>query len=320
MKAIRFARTGGPEVLELVEDEPTPPSAGQVLVEVSVAGVNFRDLNHRTGTQPVSLPSGIGLEGVGRVVEVGEGVEELRVGQRVAWCDRLGSYATHVTLAADRCVPVPDRLDGDVACGLMLQGITAHYLTRTTFPVGPDTSVLIHAASGGVGRLLVQLAVRAGATVVATTSSPAKAEEVRELGAQVVLDRTVDDVVARTREATGGVDVVYDSVGATTWDASLASLRPRGLAVLFGTASGPVPTIAVSALADGGSLKATRPRLVDHISTSEELRARAEELFGLAMDQELSVHVHERYHLPEAARAQTDLESGRTAGKLLIYP
>lgn len=320
MTAVRFSHTGGPEVLQLVETGLTPPGRGEVVVEVSVAGVNFRDLNHRSGLQPVALPSGIGLEGVGRVIGLGEGVVDLRVGQRVAWCDRLGSYASHVTLAADRCVVVPDRLDGDVACGLMLQGITAHYLVRTTFPVGEGVSVLVHAASGGVGRLLVQLAVRAGARVLATTAGEQKVQEVEALGAHVVIDRTTEDVVARVREDSGGVDVVYDSIGAATWDASLASLRRRGMAVLYGSASGPVASVPIATLADGGSLLVTRPRLVDHIVTTQELRARAEELFALALDRQLAVHVHERYHLRDAAKAHKALESGLTAGKLLLYP
>lgn len=320
MPAIRFSHTGGPEVLQHVETAATSPGRGEVIVEVSVVGVNFCDLNYRSGLQPVALPSGIGLEGVGRIIGLGDGVDDLRVGQRVAWCDRLGSYASHVTLAADRCVEVPDRLDGDVACGLMRQGITAHYLTRTTFRVSEGASVLIHTASGGVGRLLVQLAVREGARVFATVAGAQKVAEVEALGAHMVIDRTTEHIATRVREDIGGVDVVYDSIGAATWDASIASLRRRGLAVLYGSASGPVRSVSIAAMADSGSLMVTRPRLVDHIVTTQELRTRAKELFALALDRQLAVHVHERYHLRDAAAAHLALESGLTAGKLLLYP
>lgn len=322
MRAIRLRTTGGPEVLEHVTDLPDPePQAGEVLIDVSVAGINFRDINHRTGSQPTPIPGGIGLEGLGRVLDVGEGVADLRVGQRVAWCDRIGSYASHLVAPADRCVPVPDELDGDTACGLMLQGLTAHYLTRDTYPLVEGSVAVVHAASGGVGRLLVQLARHAGARVVATTTSAEKAELIRELGADEVVVRATDDLVDRVMGLTDGrgADVVYDSIGATTWDASLRSLRRRGTAVLYGSASGPIEPVDPNSLAAHGSLLFTRPRLADH-TVGEELRTRAEELFALAQQGVVSVVVHERYPLQQAAIAQAALESGSTAGKLLLYP
>jgi NADPH:quinone reductase len=320
VRAIRFSATGGSEVLSL-EELPVPvPGAGEVLVEVRVAGVNFIDTYHRSGLYPVPLPSGLGTEGCGIVLAVGEGVTDRNVGQRIAWSDTLGSYAEQVVVRADRCVVVPDALDDATACALMLQGMTAHYLAFSTFPLGKEHTALVFAAAGGVGRLLVQLAKQRGARVIACTSTPAKAAMVRDLGADEVLLYRDVDVAAEVRRLTAGVgaDVVYDSVGATTWQASLDSLRRRGLAVFCGNASGPVPPIDPALLNQKGSLFMTRPKLTDHVADLDELEWRAGAVFGLAVAGHLDVALHGRYALEDAARAHDDLESGTTTGKLIL--
>ncbi len=322
MRAIRIERTGGPEVLVAVEEPDPEPGPGAVVVAVEHAGVNFIDTYHRSGLYPLPLPSGIGLEGVGVIRAVGPGVVDRRAGQRVAWADRLGSYADVVAVDADRTVVVPEALAPDVACALMLQGMTAHYLVTSTSPLGAGSTALVYAAAGGVGRLLVQLAVRRGARVLACTSTPEKAAAVRALGAAEVIPYRDVDVASRVRELTDGVgaDVVYDSVGAATWRASLAAARPRGTVVFYGNASGPIPPLDLQELARHGSLFTTRPRLNDHIATSAELGWRADELFALAASDDLDVAIHARHPLAEAARAHAELESGTTAGKVLLTP
>jgi NADPH:quinone reductase len=322
MDAIRFERTGDPDVLSLVQLDDPEPGPTEALVEVAAAGVNFIDTYQRSGLYPVGLPSGLGGEGAGTVLAVGDQVRGVEVGDRVAWSEGLGSYATHAVVEADRLVPVPDDLDLEVAGAVMLQGMTAHYLCHSTETLGSDHTVLVYAAAGGVGRLLVQLAKRRGARVLACTSTEEKAEAVRALGAdEVILYRDVD-VPATVRELTDGhgVDVVYDSVGADTWEDSLDSLRPRGLCVFFGNASGPVPPLDVRQLAQKGSLFTTRPTLAHYIATHDELTWRASSLFDLLRAGQLDVLIHERYPLAEAARAHTDLESGTTSGKLLLIP
>ncbi len=321
METIRFEHTGGPEVLTLTEAPDPSPGPGEVLVEVAAAGVNFIDTYHRTGLYPLELPSGLGLEGAGTVVAAGDGVE-LPVGTRVAWANTMGSYATRVTIPVDQAVEVPDSVDLDVAAAVMLQGMTAHFLSHSTMPLDGEDTVLVYAAAGGVGRLLVQLAKRRGARVLACTSTEEKAAEVRALGAdEIVFYRDVD-VPTRVRELTDGqgVDVVYDSVGADTWEGSLDSLRPRGLCVFFGNASGPVPPLDVRILAQKGSLFTTRPTLGHYVATHDELAWRAGSLFDLIEAGKLDVRIHERYPLADAGRAHTDLQSGTTTGKLLLVP
>jgi NADPH2:quinone reductase len=320
MKSIRFSTTGGPEVLEVVESEIPTPGPRQVLVDVVYAGVNFIDTYHRSGLYPLPLPSGNGLEGVGTIVAVGEGVTERQVGQRVAWSDTLGSYAEQVVVAADRCFVVPDGVDSATACALALQGMTAHYLAFSTFPLGKEHTALVYAAAGGVGRILVQLAVQRGARVLACTSTEEKAQAVRALGAHEVIPYRDVDVAERVRELTGGVgaDVVYDSVGAATWQSSLDSLRPRGMAVFYGSASGPIPAFDLQELNRRGSLFVTRPKLIDHTATQDELAWRAGALHGLVTSGNLEVNIHATYPLLEAAQAHRDLQSGTTAGKLLL--
>jgi NADPH:quinone reductase len=320
MRAVRFSSNGGPEVLE-VQDVPEPVAGpGQIVVAVAHAGINFIDTYHRSGLYPVQLPSGIGLEGAGTVIAVGEGVTDRHIGQTVAWADTMGSYAEQVAVAAGRTVVVPEGLDPAIACALMLQGMTAHYLAFSTFPLGEEHTALVYAAAGGVGRILVQLAVQRGARVLACTSTPEKAAAVRALGAAETIPYRDVDVAKRARELTDGVgvDVVYDSVGAATWESSLDSLRRRGMAVFFGNASGPVPPFDIAKLNQKGSLFVTRPKLFDHVATTDELGWRAGALFGLAASGHLDVTIHARYSLEDAARAQADLESGETSGKLLL--
>ncbi len=322
MQAIRVHEPGGPQVLRVDDvDDPTP-GPGEVQVEVAAAGVNFVDTYQRSGRYPLDLPVTPGLEGAGTVTSVGEGVDTPRVGQRVAWADGMGSYAELVTLRAERTVPVPDGVDDVTAAALPLQGMTAHYLASSTYRLGPDDTALVYAAAGGVGRLLVQLAKQRGATVLACTSTPEKAEQVRELGADEVILYRDRDVVAAVEELTAGhgVDVVYDSVGADTFDGSLDCLKPRGMMVLYGQSSGPVPPIDLQLLNRKGSLFATRPSLGAYTATHDELEWRAGALFELVRSGALAVHVHDRYPLADAQRAHEDLESGTTAGKLLLVP
>ncbi len=320
MKAVRFSTTGGPEVLEVVDIDAPTPGPGQVLVDVEYAGVNFVDVYQRMGRYPLPLPSGNGLEGVGTIAALGEGVTERQVGQRIAWADTVGSYAEQVAVKVERSFVVPDGVDSPTACALALQGMTAHYLAFSTFPLGEEHTALVYAAAGGVGRILVQLAVQRGARVLACTSTEEKAEAVRALGAHEVIFYRDVDVAATVRELTGGVgaDVAYDSVGASTWKSSLDSLRPRGMGVFYGNASGPVPPFDLMELNKRGSLFVTRPKLFDHTSTMEELSWRAGSLHGLVTSGNLKVDIHATYPLVEAAQAQRDLESGRTAGKLLL--
>lgn len=320
MKAVRFSTTGGPEVLEHVDVDAPSPGPGQVLVDVEYAGVNFIDTYHRSGLYPMPLPSGNGLEGVGTISALGEGVTDREVGQRIAWADTVGSYAEQVAVKVARSFVVPDGVDSPTACALALQGMTAHYLAFSTFPLGEEHTALIYAAAGGVGRILVQLAVQRGARVLACTSTEEKAEAVRALGAHEVIAYRDVDVAATVRELTGGIgaDVAYDSVGASTWQSSLDSLRPRGMGVFYGNASGPVPPFDLQELNKRGSLFVTRPKLFDHVSTEEELAWRAGSLHGLVTSGNLRVDIHATYPLAEAAQAQRDLESGTTAGKLLL--
>ncbi|HEY3819685.1 MAG TPA: quinone oxidoreductase [Polyangiaceae bacterium] len=321
MKAIRIARHGGPEVLELVELPTTRPGEGEALVRVEAAGVNFVDVYHRTGQYAREPPFTPGEEGAGVVEAVGPGVDGVRRGDRVAWTGVPGSYATEVVARAEKLVHVPDGLDTRRAAGAMLQGITAHYLTRSTFPLGPDDACLVHAAAGGVGLLLVQMAKRAGAFVLGTTSNDEKAKLVWEAGADHVIDytREVFHEVVRSRTEGRGVDVVYDSVGATTFDGSLLSLRPRGTMALFGQSSGRVPPVDLQILSARGSLFATRPTLRDHVATRAELVERADAVLGAIVRGELSLRIHEDFPLSKAADAHRALESRTTSGKLLLH-
>ncbi|WP_392544648.1 quinone oxidoreductase family protein [Oryzobacter telluris] len=314
---------GGRDVLAVEERTAPAPGPGQVLVEVAAAGVNFIDVYQREGVYPMPTPFVAGNEGAGTVVAVGEGVEGFAEGDRVAWPQGLGSAATYTLQPAAMLVPVPDAVDLEVAAAVMLQGLTAHYLVTSSHEVGEGTTALVHAAAGGVGQLLVQMVRARGGVVVATAGGPEKAETARALGADHVIDyRAVDDLAAEVRAATGGrgVDVAYDGVGKDTFDASLASLRPRGTLVLYGGASGQVPPFDIQRLNQGGSLFLTRPTLGHHLATRDELEWRASEVLGAVADGSLRVAIGGRYPLADAATAYADLEGRRTQGKLLLLP
>ncbi len=322
MQAIRLKRPGGPEVLELTEIPEPEPGPGEVLVAVAAAGVNFIDIYQRSGAYDIDLPGGLGLEGAGEVVAVGSDVTTRQVGDVVAWAGTRGSYATHVCVPADRCVRVPAGVTPEQAATVMLQGMTAHFLTHSTATLREGETVLAYAAAGGVGRLLVQLAVRRGARVLAATSTPEKAAQVRALGAEEVLLYRDVDVPRTVRELTGGegVGVVYDSVGAATFEDSLRSLRPRGLLVVYGASSGPVPPIDLQVLNAHGSLYLTRPSLFHHVASTDELEWRASSVLEQVRTGALALAVHDRYPLAEVGRAHEDLASGTTTGKLLVLP
>ncbi|HRA75094.1 MAG TPA: quinone oxidoreductase [Propionicimonas sp.] len=324
MHAIQAQRAGGPDVLTYLEVPDPVAGPGEVLVAVAAAGVNFIDTYQRGGVYPMRFPHVPGSEGAGEVVALGEGVTGLTVGQRVAWSDGPGSYAELVVVPAARLLPVPDGVSTEVAAALPLQGMTAHYLAFASYPVQPGDTVLVHAGAGGVGLLLTQWATARGARVITTVSTDEKEELSRAAGAAIVIryDRLGDltaELPALVREASdGGVAAVFDGVGRSTFDASLASLRRRGTLVLFGGASGQVPPFDLQRLNAGGSLSVTRPKLGDFIVTTEELRERSDALFAAVLDGTLQVRIGQRYPLAEAADAHRALEGRRTTGKVLL--
>jgi NADPH2:quinone reductase len=321
MLAIRPSRTGGPEVLH-VEQVPTPaPAAGQALVRVEAAGVNFIDIYHRTGQYSLPLPMPLGLEGAGVVEEVAAG-SDVKVGDHVAWAACPGSYATHVVAPIERLVPVPSGVPSTVAAASMLQGMTAHYLAHATVELKPGDTCLVHAAAGGVGLLLCQMAKRAGARVIGTVSTEEKATLARGAGAHEVILYTSADFLAETRQLTNGrgVDVVYDSVGKTTFDKSLECLRPRGMLVLYGQSSGPVPPVDLQILSRLGSLFVTRPTLGHYTASRAELLKRAGAVLGAVARGELSIRIGATFALAEAARAHAALGGRETTGKVLLVP
>ena len=322
MKAVRVNELGGPEVLSL-EDIPVPePEEGQILVDVNSAGVNFMDTYQRKGLYPVDPPFTLGAEGAGEILALGEGVTEFSVGDRVAWCDQQGAYADQISIKAARAVPIPEGLSDELAAASLLQGATAHYLVNDTFKLGSGHKCLIHAAAGGAGRLLVQLAKLAGAEVIATAGGPEKVELARSAGADHVIDYRNEDFVARTEEIAGpkALDVVYDGVGKATFEQGLTLLKPRSLMVAYGNASGPPDPLPVLRLSQLGSLYLTRPGLGNYIATTEELRSRAAAIFGLIANGKLEVIVGLRLPLQEAAEAHRKLEGRQTTGKVLLVP
>lgn len=327
MHAVVATSAGGPEVLRYDTVDAPAPGPGEVLVRVAAAGVNFIDTYRRSGVYTIDYPSVLGSEGAGVVEQVGSGVTEVAVGDHVAWSDGPASYAELVAVPAARTLPVPADVDLQVAAALPLQGMTAHYLATSTYPLGPGDTALVHAGAGGVGLLLTQLATARGARVVTTVSTEEKAELSRAAGASDVVNyREMQDLTtelpARVRELTGGegVHVVYDSVGKDTFDASLASLRPRGMLVLFGGSSGQVPPVDLQRLNSGGSLYVTRPSLGHYVATREELVSRATELFDAVRAGTLDVRVGHTYPLAEAAEAHRALEGRHTTGKVLLVP
>ena len=324
MRVIQVEQRGGPEVLTVAEHPAPQPGPGQIVAEIAAAGVNYMDIYQREGVggyRP-ELPFVTGAEGAGTVSAVGTGVIGLAIGDRIAWW-APGSYAEQVVLPADRVVPVPDEISTEVAAAALLQGMTAHYLVTSTYPVRPGDITVVHAAAGGVGLLLTQLIKRRGGLVVATCSGGEDGEKAglaRAAGADHVIG--YDRSRAVIDEITGGVGahVVYDGVGQATFDDSLASLRPRGMLVVYGAASGQVPPFDIQRLNAGGSLFATRPTLAHYVADAAELRWRASEVFDWIASGELDVRIGGRYPLADAGRAQQDLAARRTTGKLLLIP
>ena len=323
MWAIQIDETGGPEVMQWRELPDPVAGPGQVVVRLAAAGLNYIDTYQRTGLYPVPLPYVLGLEGAGTVVEVGEGVGHLAVGDRVAWSTAPGSYAELVAVMASQVMRIPDGVASDTAAALPLQGMTAHFLATDTFPLQPGHRCLIHAAAGGVGLLLVQIAALRGAEVFATVGSPEKAELAAAAGAaHTILYRDVDfvEAVRSTAGADRPLDVVYDGVGQSVFRPSLTLLRPRGMMVNFGNASGPVDPIAPLELSANGSLFLTRPTLFHHVTTQDEIQRRADDLFGWMADGRLQVRVGARFALRDAAAAHLALQGRETTGKVLLEP
>ena len=322
MRAVVVKQHGGPEVLQVGERPAAAAGPGQLVVEVAAAGVNFMDIYQRENRAPyaVDVPYVPGAEGAGTVAAVGRDVTGFARGDRVAWTGVPSSYAEQVIVPADRAVAVPEGVASQVAAGVMLQGMTAHYLCSSTYPVAEGDHVLVHAAAGGVGLLLTQLVKLRGGIVIATTSTPEKAALARQAGADHVVG--YENFAAAVREITGGAGAaaVYDGVGAATFDESLTALRPRGSMVLYGAASGPVPPFELQRLATGGSLFITRPTLIHYITSRDELLRRSGDLFGWIGRGKLAVRIGATYPLDDASRAHADLAARRTTGKLLLLP
>ena len=322
MKSIRIHETGGPEVLRY-EDVPEPsPASDQALVKVEAAGVNFIDIYFRTGLgiYKAKLPFINGQEAAGVVTVLGSNVTDVKLGERVAYTGVMGSYAEYAAVPAARLVKLPDSIDTRTAAAIMLQGMTVHYLTHSTFPLQPGHTALVHAAAGGVGLLLIQVAKMCGARIIGTCSTEEKAERVRQMGADEVILYTKQDFSAEVKRLTQGrgVDVAYDAVGRATWEGSMNCLRPRGMLVLYGNASGPVPPIDPLTLTTKGSLFLTRPSLVHHVATREDLLERSSALFNWVGSGKLRVQVGETFPLAQAAEAHRRLESRLTSGKVLL--
>lgn len=319
--AMRIYAPGEADVLTWETIETPQPGPGEVLIRQRAIGLNYIDIYHRSGLYPLpSLPGIIGMEGAGEVIATGPDVTEFPVGARVAYATELGAYAEVRTIAADRIVPLPDEISFETAAAMMLQGMTVRYLFRETYPVGPATTMLFHAAAGGVGLIACQWARALGATLIGTVGSPDKGRLAREHGAAHVIDYTSDNFVERVAEITGGVgcDVVYDSIGKDTFPASLQCLKPRGMWVSFGNASGPVPPFDLAQLK--GSLYATRPSLMAYTARMEDLRANAAELFAMVASGAIRIEVRQRYALKDAAQAHRDLEARRTTGSTVLIP
>jgi NADPH:quinone reductase len=322
MLAIRPNETGGPEILKVDSFETPVPGPGQTLVRVEAAGVNFIDVYFRTGQYKAPLPLLLGREGAGVVVSVGQDVKEPPVGARVAWAMVSGAYADHCIVPADQLVVLPDGVETRLGAAVMLQGMTAHYLTHATYPLDDKKTCLVHAAAGGVGLLLCQIAKRRGARVIGTTSTEAKAKLAREAGADHVILYGREDFQAVAKGLTQGrgVDVVYDSVGKTTFDKSLGSLAPRGMLVLYGQSSGAVPPFDPQILAAGASLFFTRPSLADYVKGRAELLLRANDVLSWVADGSLKVRIGATFPLAEASLAHRALEGRETTGKVLLTP
>jgi NADPH2:quinone reductase len=322
MKQIQISQHGGPEVMKLVESPIPSPGPGQALVRIAASGVNFIDIYFRTGLYKAALPLTPGNEASGVVEAAGANVTVVKAGDRVAWAMQRGSYAEYALVQADQLVPVPAGVDLKTAAAAMLQGMTAHYLTHSTFALKPGDKALVHAAAGGAGRLIVQMAKMLGATVYGTAGTDEKAAIAKEAGADEMIVYTREDFAAEVKRFTSGkgVDVVYDSVGVSTFLKGLDVLRPRGTMALFGQSSGPVQPIDPNILNPKGSLFLTRPTLAHHCLTREELLWRAEDVLGWIGSGQLKLRIDKTYPLEDAAAAHRDLEGRRTAGKLLLIP
>jgi NADPH:quinone reductase len=322
MKAIQVKQPGGPEALELVELPIPQPKINGAVVKVAASGVNYIDVNLRSGAYKAPLPFIAGQEGSGLVTAVGDEVKSLKVGDRVAWSGVLGSYAEYVAAPAEALVPVPADVSERDAAAAMLQGMTAHYLCNDAYALKPGETALVHAAAGGVGLLLVQMAHHLGARVIGTVSSEAKAKLAREAGADEVILYTQTDFEAAAKQLTGGkgVDVVYDSVGKATFDKSMNVLRPRGMLVLYGASSGSVPPIDPQMLAQKGSIYMARTTLAHFTATRAELLARSGAVFAMIAGGKLKLRIAHTYPLGQAQQAHRDLEERKTTGKLLLIP
>ena len=325
MHAIEVAEIGGPEVMHYVEKPQPSPAAGEVLIKAEAIGVNFIDTYFRAGQYASELPFILGTEVAGTVAAVGDGVTALQVDDRVVTAAASGAYAEFCTAPAESVAQLPSEVDFDIAASALLKGMTAHYLIKSVYPVQPGNNVLVHAGAGGVGLILTQWASSLGVRVITTVSTPAKAELSRQAGASEVLDYPGDDAEQfgrRIRDLTDGVGVaaVYDGVGASTFDASLASLTVRGTLALFGAASGPVPPVDPQRLNAAGSVYLTRPKLADFTRTEQEFAWRAEELFGAIAEGAISVTVSRRYRLRDAAQAHRDLQGRQTVGSIVLVP
>jgi NADPH2:quinone reductase len=322
MKAIQINQYGGPEVLQYADVDEPQPKAGEALVKIKAIGVNFIDVYHRTGRYPGALPFTPGSEAAGVVEAVGEGVTEVKKGDRVAYAMHLGSYGEYALVPAAKLVPVPGNVDDKAAAAIMLQGMTAHYLSYSTYPIQKGDAVLIHAGAGGVGLLLTQIARKLGAHVFTTVSTEEKAQLSREAGAHETILYTQADFEKEVKRLTDGkgVQAVYDSVGKTTFDKSLNCLQPRGYLVLFGASSGPVPPVDPMLLGAKGSLFLTRPSLAHYAQDRAELLNRANDVLNWVASGELHLRIEHTYPLSQAAQAHTDLEARATTGKLLLLP
>jgi len=323
MKAISFQKTGGPEVLEIVEVPVPAVGPGQVLIKQQAIGINFIDTYHRSGLYPVKLPSRIGMEGAGVVEAVGDGVTRFREGDLVAYASGpLGAYAEYHTIVADRAVKLPEGISAEVGAAALLKGMTAEFLLRRCYPVKAGETILVHAAAGGVGSILVQWAKHLGATVIGTVGSEEKARRAREHGADHVILYGEQDVAAEVRKITGGagVPVAYDSVGAATFEGTLASLARRGLFVSFGNASGPVPAFEPARLQRAGSLFFTRPTMNDYQVTTEELDESAAALFEVILSGAVKIEIGQTFRLTQAKTAHEALHGRETVGASLLIP
>jgi NADPH2:quinone reductase len=322
MKAIQVKQVGEPEVMEVLELPVPQPKANEAVVKLAASGVNFIDIYFREGRYKTALPFVPGQEGAGAVTAVGADVKSVKVGDRVAWSGLQGSYAEYAAVPADRLVPIPEGVSDQQAAAAMLQGMTAHYLSHDTYPLKKGETVLVHAGAGGVGLLLVQMAHNIGARVIATVSTEEKAKLARGAGAHDVILYTQADFEVETKRLTDGkgVDVVYDSVGKTTFEKGLNVLRPRGMMALFGGSSGAVPAFDPIILTQKGSLFLTRPSLGNYITTRDELVARSSAVFGMIAAGKLNLRIEHTYPLAEAQQAHRDLEGRKTTGKLLLTP